>query len=152
MAKDLVWYKKNVGYNVGVRKYPGDAMGVLLNGDNPFVSVERDDLRDFKMANKRAIMDALIVEATEPSVEWDNPNAITDEEVTSLVKQRLALKSRLPSFTSLPILYKILDEAKTQDRAKSIISMIQARIDELEEETDFVTPILNRNNDDLNQK
>ena len=152
MVKDLVWYKKNVGYNVGVRKYPGDVIGVLLNSDNPFVSINRDDLRDFKVANKSAIINALIIETTEPSVEWDNPNAISDEEVTALVKQRLTLKSRLPSFTSVPILYKLLDEAKSQDRAKSIISMIQARIDELEEETDFVTPVLNRNNDDLNQK
>jgi len=152
MVKDLVWYKKNVGYNVGVRKYPGDAIGVLLNSDNPFVSVDRDNLSDFKRANKRAIVEALIIEAPEPTTEWDNPNIITDEEVTALVKQRLALKSRLPSFTSVPILYKLLDEAKTQDRAKSIISMIQARIDELEEETDFVTPVLNRNNDDLNKK
>ena len=37
MAKDLVWFKKNVSYNLGVRRFKGDKDGVLLNGDSPFI-------------------------------------------------------------------------------------------------------------------
>ncbi len=133
MVTDKVYYKKNVNYNVGVRRFVGDADGVILTGADPFVDIKLDDLRAFKQANKRVIMEGLIVAAEEPSVDWETDNAISDEEISALVKNYLALKNRLPKVNSLPILYKLVEEARTQDRAKRIISLIQNRIDELEE-------------------
>lgn len=131
MAK--VWYTKNVNYNVGVRMFPKDNDGVILTGAEPFVSVDEANLRDFKQANKRILIESLIIPTTEPSVDWETDNALSDDEVETLVKNYLALKNRLPKIDSLPILYKLVEAARTQDRAKRIISMIQARIDELEE-------------------
>jgi hypothetical protein len=144
MAKDLVWFKKNVGYNIAVRRYTGDKDGVFLSGNNPYVSVERDDLRDFKMANRKLLTEGQLIETEEPSVEWDVVNAISDEEIVELTSNHLKLKSRLPQVTSVPILYKLLEEAKQKERAKRVINMIQARIDDLEEETDFANTILGR--------
>jgi hypothetical protein len=145
MAKDLVWFKKNVGYNIGVRRFQGDKDGVFLSGNSPFISVERDDIRDFKFANKKLLQDGSLIETEEPSVEWDTTNALTDEEIADLTGKHVLLKSRLPAITSVPILYKMLEDAKSRDRAKRVINMIQARIDELEEDTDFANSVLNRN-------
>lgn len=145
MAKDLVWFKKNVNYNISVRKFTGDRDGVFLSNNSPYVSIERDDIRDFRMANKRLIVEGQLVETEEPTTEWETSNSLSDEEITNLVKNHLSLKSKLPGITSVPILYKMLEEAKSKDRAKRIINMIQGRIDELEEETDFATDVLSRN-------
>ena len=133
MAKEMVYFKKNVNYNVGVRMFPRDADGQVLTGADPYVGVEVENLRDFKQANKRILVEGLIVSAEEPSVEWETTNALTDEEISDLVRSLLKLKSRLPTISSLPILYKMQEEAKNQDRAKSIKDLIQARIDLLEE-------------------
>lgn len=145
MVKDLVWYKRNVNYNLGVRKFPGDKDGVLLSAGNPYVSIEREELRDFKMANKRILIEGQLLETTEPSTEWETSNSVSDTEITELTGNHLKLKSRLPSISSVPILYKILEDAKTRDRAKRVINMIQGRIDELEEEVDFASNVLKRN-------
>ena len=137
MESAKVYYKKTVNYNIGVRRFIGDSDGVLLSGANPVVEVPKEDLRDFKIANKEAFINGLIIEVEEPSIEWETNNTLSDQEVTDLVKNYLSLKNRLPKIDSVPVLYRILEEAKLQDRAKRIVSLIQSRIDELEEEDDF---------------
>lgn len=137
MVKEYIYWKKNVNYNVGVRMFSGDKDGVLLSGASPIVTVDAENARDFKLANKLAITSGLIVPSEEPTVDWETANAVTDEEIGSLVKNYLQLKQRLTKIDSISILYKLLEEAKSQDRAKRIISMIQARIDEIEEEDTF---------------
>lgn len=127
----LVYYGKNVKYNVGVRKFLGDRDGLLLTGSNPWVAIPEDELRDFKIANKSSLLSGLIKEIPEPELEWETANAVGDDEVRQLVKEYFKLKQRLPQIDSIPILYKMLEEAKSQDRAKRIINLIQARIDEV---------------------
>lgn len=137
MVKEFVYYKKNVNYNVGIRYFHGDKDGKILSSGDPVVAIEKENEQDFRLANKRLIIEGLLLPTSAPVMDWETPNVLTDEEVTALVKNRLGLKSRLPSITSVPILYKLLEEAKSQDRAKSIINMIQGRIDEIEEIDDF---------------
>jgi len=134
MAKEMVYFKKNVNYNIGVRMFPHDSQGRILTGADPYVGVELDNLRDFKQANKNILIAGLLISADEPSVDWETSNALSDTEIAALVKNHLQLKQRLPGISSLPILYKLIEEAKSQERAKRILNMIQARIDELEEE------------------
>lgn len=129
----MFYFQKNVLYTLGVRFYRGDPDGAVLNSAQPWVAVKESQLRDFKLANKRSFVQGLLKEIEEPDVDWETPNSISDEEVTDLVKNWLKLKSRVPTIDSLPILYKMREEAKVQDRAKRITSLIQARIDELEE-------------------
>lgn len=135
MAKEYVYYKKNVNYNIGVRMFPYDKDGKVLTGADPFVAVDIETLRDFKQANKQALLAGLLISVDEPNIDWETANAINDEEIASLVKNHLQLRSRLPNISSLPIMYKLQEEAKSQDRAKRILNMIQVRIDELEDES-----------------
>jgi hypothetical protein len=139
MAKELVYYVKNVGYFVGLRHHINDPIGILLTHDNPYVGVEIDDLRNFKLANKRAILEGLIVPADEPSLEWETDNGLTDDEISELLKNYLKLKSKLPRVTSLSIAFKMLNAAKEQNKSPKIINLIQTHIDGLEEMIDDPT-------------
>jgi hypothetical protein len=58
----MLYYKRNVNYVVGGRFFPTDATGWTMTNDYPiFVVIKPDNLRDFKLANKRAIIEGLIV-------------------------------------------------------------------------------------------
>jgi hypothetical protein len=130
-ATKVVYYKRNVPYTVVVRFHQQDAQGFALNRVQPWVGVPTETLRDFKMANKRAIMDGVIVETTEPSVDWDTPNALTDEAIDELLKSYLKLKSTVAGVDSAPILAKMLERAKDQNKSNKIISIIQNKLDEI---------------------
>jgi hypothetical protein len=133
--EEFDYYQLNVNYSVSVRNFEGDADGVLLSprGRNT-IAVPKDKLRTFRNANKAAIKDAKIIPITEPTVEWDTANALTDEDVSELVKNFPKLKSTVATIDSLPILYKIRDVAKERELSKRTLSTIEARIAELEPE------------------
>lgn len=135
---DLIYYKRNVNYVVGGRFFLGDPQGFTLTNENPYVSVKRDNLRDFKIANKRAIIEGLIVEAEEPSVDWDTTNAITDDDARDLVKNFLQLKKTLERVDSFATVTKILEIAKETDRPTKTIKLIEARAAELADEDGVV--------------
>jgi hypothetical protein len=59
MGKVLVYYKRNVAHTVVVRRNAVDTLGVSLNNASPWVALEEDDVRDFKIANKKLIMEGL---------------------------------------------------------------------------------------------
>lgn len=133
MAEDTVFhtYKKNVGYNVTVRLFPQDFDGVTLNNVFPTVRIGESKIRDFKMSNQRIIREGLIVEVPEESLDWELANALTDEQVSELLKNFPKLKATLPTIDSLPILYKIQNLANERELSKRTRSAIQARIDEV---------------------
>jgi len=136
---ELIYYKRNVNYVVGGRFFLGDWQGWTLTNENPYVAVDKEKLRDFKIANKRAIIEGLIVESTEPSIDWETPNAVTDEKASELIKNYFALKNELPKIDSLSTLYKILEAAKDQNRPKKTITLIENRVEEVGGETEEVT-------------
>lgn len=131
MAKELLYYKLNVKYPVSVRRHPMDNQGVVLSLNNPHIVFEADSLRDFKVANKYAILEGLIVPSEAPDIDWETPNALTDEDITELLKNYLKLKNALNGIDSLSILNKILQAAKEQDKSDKIKKLIINRIEEL---------------------
>lgn len=131
----LTYYKRNVNYVVGGRYDINDRRGWSMTGENPYIAITADRLRDFKMANKYAITKGLIVEVEEPSLDWETTNVITDEQAAELVKNLFGLKKLLPTLTEPEPLYKLLEEAKAQERSQKIINLIQTRIEEVVGET-----------------
>lgn len=139
MAKETteyVYYHKNVSYFINVRMDIRDAIGRLLTAEFPDIAVDVDKLRDFKMANKRAITEGLILPIAEPSLDWETTNALEDEEIRGLVKNYMSLKARLTSITSLSILEKILNIAKEENKSPKILTLITNRIEEVAPEID----------------
>lgn len=136
----IVYYKRNVPYTVGVRFHALDSQGFILNNHQPWVGVAVEKLRDFKMANRRAIMEGLIVETPEPDVDWDTPNALTDEDIDELLKNYLKLKSTIAEVNSPSILAKVLERAKDQNKSGKTIALIQERLDEITVEEGVIEP------------
>lgn len=128
---EWVYFKKNVGFSVGVRFHLRDNEGMVLTDVNPYVNVDKDKLRDFLQANKYGIQNGLIVQSEEPTFDWMTENTITDEQVTEMVKNVFILKKRLPEITSEAALFKIYNEAKSQNRSKKIIELIEDRLAEI---------------------
>lgn len=128
---DLTYFKRNVSYVVTGRYDITDRRGWSLTNENPYVAIASDRLRDFKIANKYAITKGLIVEVAEPNFDWETTNAITDEQVEELVKNLFTLKKILPTITAEEQLFKLLNEAKAQDRSPKIVKAIEERIEEL---------------------
>jgi hypothetical protein len=133
---ELIYYKKNVKYVIGGRFFVGDPQGWTLTDANPFIGVKPDNLRDFKMANKRAIIEGLIVLAQEPSIDWETNNAITDEEGKELVKNYMLLKQTLEKIDSFQTANKLLEIAKELDRPTKTIKLIESRVAELDDNED----------------
>lgn len=138
---NLTYFKKNVeNFNVGVRANATDTKGAILTNLNPYFAVSEEDLRDFKFANKRAIVKGLIIESKEPTTDWDTSNAISDESAVELVKTFMGLKNELPKITSVETVRKLLNAA--EDRPIKTKKLIEARLAELEgdpEEENFAT-------------
>lgn len=131
-AKKFVYYKRNVPYTVGVRFHVMDSQGYILNKAQPWVAVPADRLRDFKLANRRALEEGLILEmGEEPNVDWVTPNALTEEQMDEMLKSYLKLKATLPELTSGGIVAKLLERAKEQNKSVKTISLIEARLEEL---------------------
>lgn len=131
MDKELVYYKLNVKYPVSLRFFAQDHNGILLTQQNSSVGVNPERLRDFKIANKHAILEGLIVPIDEPSVDWETPNALTDEDITELLKNYLKLKNALKDIDSVKILQKMLETAREQDRSEKMKNLISTRLEEL---------------------
>lgn len=134
---EMLYYKKNVKYVIGGRFFIGDPQGWTLTDENPFVAIKPDNLRDFKLANKRAIIEGLIVTADEPPIDWETTNAITDEEAKELVKNYLQLKQTLEKIDSYQTANKLLETAKELDRPAKTIKMIEAKVEELSDEDEL---------------
>jgi hypothetical protein len=131
MEKESVFYRKNVPYRVGVRTDLKDANGMILDDENPYVEVDKRDLRKFLQANKYGIEKGLIVEIPEPPLETYSVNSITDEQAEALVKDYHALRKRLPEITSDAAVLKLLDAAKTTKRKEATINLIMERYEEI---------------------
>jgi hypothetical protein len=130
----LTYYKVNVPYPVGIRWNVRDNLGRVLTINDPYVAIRDEEIRDFKRANKHAINGGLIILTEEPSLDEDTPNMIDDEKAAALVKNELALKQALSEITSVSIVVKLLDEAKTQERPSKIIKLIEKKLSEYEPE------------------
>jgi DNA-directed RNA polymerase subunit H (RpoH/RPB5) len=128
MATKYVYYKKNVGFNVGLRFHIRDVDGIVLTGANPYINIDEDNLRDFLQANKTAIQKGLIIQVEEPSFDFVTENTITDEDAEELVKNLFILRKRLPQISSEATLGKLYEAAKRQGRAKKILTMIEDRL------------------------
>lgn len=131
--EELVYYKTNVMYSVGVRYHMGDKDGKVLTGLDPYVAIPKSKERDFRRANRNQIEKGLIIPTQEPSVDWDTPNQIDDDKAASLVKNILALKKALREIDEPAIVSKLLDEAKAQDRPHKTVELIEKRLSEMQE-------------------
>lgn len=131
---ELIYYKKNCHFDIGVRSDLLDRKGQVLTVVNPYYAVRQENIRDFKIANRESLEKGYIMETTEPSVDWDTSNAISDEKAAELVKTYIGLKNELPKLTSLAIVKKLLAAAEEQDRPTKTIRLIEARINELDDQ------------------
>lgn len=129
--EELIFYKRNVPYVVGVRMHLGDNVGKALSEGNPYVVVKESQLRDFKRANKIAIRDGLIVETKEPDWDDESPNSIDDDKAAEIVKNVFGLKKALASFTSEVPIRKLLEQAEAQKRPEKTIKLIKNRLVEI---------------------
>lgn len=130
-AIEYVYYKKNVGFSVGVRFFPRDPDGVVLNNQNPYVNIKKEDEKNFLQANKQLIARGLIIKTEEPSFDFVTENTITDEDAEEVVKNLFILKKRLPTITSEATLGKLHEAAVRQGRSKKIITMIEERLEDV---------------------
>lgn len=128
---DKVFYKKNVPYRIGVRTDIKDTVGSVLDDQNPYIEVEREDLRKFIQANRYAIERGLLIEIDEPPLETVSVNSITDEQAVEIVKNFHALKKRLPEITSDVTILKLLNAAKAGKRSEATIRIITERYEEV---------------------
>lgn len=126
------YFKKNVPYTVIVRNFRGDADGVALDNGRDYIEITSKDFKKFKDANKAAILKGLLTEIEEPKVDWETANAVSDQDIEDLLRNYLKLKNALGSIDSMPILYKIKEAAREKDVSKKTMSLIIARIDEIE--------------------
>jgi len=135
-----VYFKRNVPYTLSVRFNSQDTQGFLLNAVQPWIAVPVDKVNDFKMANRRFIMDGIILETEEPNVNWATPNALENEDIDELLKNYLKLKATVAEVDSASILIKILERAKEQNKSAKITTLIQDRLDELVVNEGVITP------------
>lgn len=131
MAKDLLYWRKTVPYTVVLRRHILDNIGVALNGEHEWTAIEADGLMDFKLANKRMILDGVIVPMDTPTIDWDTPNALTDEQMDDLLKNFLKLRSSLKTLDSTPTLTRLLERAKQQDKSQKVKDAIRERLQEI---------------------
>lgn len=132
---ERIYFKRNVGYTIGVRLFPGDWNGVALTVENPVVGIDADKLKDFKRANKSLLERGMLIQIPEPSTDFENANLLTDEEITEVIKNPLKLKKLLKEMDSEPAITRILEEAKFQGRPPKTVALIQARLEEISDIT-----------------
>lgn len=140
MATEMVYYKKNVPYTVVVRRHNMDSQGYSLNNIVQWIGIPVDDVRDFKIANKHAIIEGIIIPTATPLVDWETPNALTDEDINEILKVYAKLKSTLKTIDSISTLSRLLEAAKIQDKPDKTRQLIKDRLVELGEEDDDVNP------------
>jgi hypothetical protein len=134
MAPKMTYYQKTVNYTVGGRMFIGDPLGFVLTGAVPWVAVRDDQLRNFKIANKRSIVEGLIIEVDEPSTDWETPNTYTDEQIDAILKNYLSLKKALATITSISTVARMLERAKTQRRPEKTIVLLEEYLEEIDDE------------------
>lgn len=139
MARDLLYWRKTVPFTVSVRRNVLDNTGLLINETTPWIAIEADTLMDFKIANKKMILDGIIVPADTPTIDWETPNAISDEDMDGLLKNLLKLRSALKTVDSLPTLQRMLERAKSQDKSQKVKDEIRSRIAEVTGEDEVIT-------------
>jgi len=126
---EWVYFKKQVPFSVGIRFHQRDPDGLVLNGNNPYVNIRKENVKEFMRANRIAFERGLIKEAEEPGMDFaDNTNQISQEEAAELVKNLFMLKKRLPAITSEAVLGMLYAEAKAQKRSQKIIDLIEERL------------------------
>jgi len=131
----ITYYKKTVPYIVGGRRFIGDSIGFVLTPETPWVAVKESNLRDFKIANKRSLMEGLIMETDEPSVDWETTNSYSDEQIDTLFKAGVTkVRKVLPEITSVSTVARMLDRAKTQRRSEAMIDALEERLEEIDHE------------------
>lgn len=131
MAKDTVFYKKNVPYRVGVRTEIKDTIGLILDDENPYIEIDRLDLRKFLQANKYGIEKGLIIEIPEPPLETFSVNSISDEAAVELVKNYHSLRKTLLTITADTAILKLLNAARQTKRSEATIKLIMERYEEV---------------------
>jgi len=131
MSENLVYYKKNVPFNVGIRFHLRDNDGMVLSNQMPFVAIEENRLRDFLMANKGSIERGIIVRSEEPDLNIENANIIDDEQAAQIVKNVFVLKKKLAEISSDTALLKLYEAAKSQRRSAKVLEMIEERLAEI---------------------
>jgi hypothetical protein len=131
MEKDVVYYKKNVSYRIGVRSDLKDTVGEVLDDNNPYVAVPKEELRKFLQANKYAIEKGLLIEIAEPPLETYSVNSITDDQAAEIVKNYHVLRKKLLEITSDVVVLKLLDAAKKTNRKEATIKLIMERYEEI---------------------
>jgi len=134
IAPKITYYQKTVGYTVGGRMFSGDPLGFVLTKETPWVAVREEQLRNFKIANKRIIIEGLIIEVEEPSIDWETPNTFTDEQIDAVLKNYLTLKKTLAEVTSVATVSRMLERAKTQRRPEKTIELLETHLEEIDEE------------------
>lgn len=128
MVTKYVYFKKNVGFNVGLRFFSRDPDGIVLTNADPYVNIDEDSLKDFLQANKSAIQKGLIIQTEEPSFDFVTENTITDEDAEEIVKNVFILRKRLSQISSEATLGKLYEAAKRQKRSQKILEMIENRL------------------------
>jgi len=131
-AETIHYFKTNIGISLSVRFFRGDRDGVVLNPGNPFVEVAESKLKEFKQVNKSAILEGKLLEIPEPQESWETDNALSDEEIQTLLRNGLKLKNAVKKITSLAILYKIKAAAEEKGAGQPTRELIDNRIFELE--------------------
>jgi hypothetical protein len=134
-TEKVYYYKKTVGYIVGGRRFMGDSTGFVLSEEHPWVGIPESGLRDFKIANKYSLINGLIVETTEPSVDWETTNVYTDEQIDALFKLGVTkVRKTLPEITSIPTVARMVERAKAQRRSEAMIDVLEERLEEIDHE------------------
>jgi hypothetical protein len=131
MDEELIYFMKNVPYSTGVRANIQDVQGFLLTGANTYYALPKSKLRDFVLANRQSIADGVIIQVEEPPLDMETPNALTDDEISSLLKSYLQLKKKLGEVTSQPLLYKFLQTAKDENKSQKTMDLITERLEEI---------------------
>lgn len=134
---ELIYWKKSVPNTVVVRKHVLDNQGISINRMNPIIAIKAEELRDFKLANKNFILEGIIMQTEEPDLDWETPNALTDEDINELLKNYLKLKNTLTKLDSVSTLSRILEAARQQEKSKKITTLIKNRLDEVSDEVLF---------------
>lgn len=130
----MVYFEKTVRYTVGGRYNVADTQGFLLTNETPWVGIPEERYRDFKLANKRAIMEGLIRETLEPNLDWETPNTFSDEQLDAAIKTSASVKKALEQVNSVATAARMLERAKEQNRSKQVISLLEDAVDELNDE------------------
>jgi hypothetical protein len=135
--ENLLFFKKNVPYTIGIRFHMRDNVGKMLTEVDPYVAVPESILRDFKRANAYHFKHGLLVSTEEPLWDADSPNDIDDDKAVEIVKNVFTLKKVLKEVDSPPIVAKLLETAKELSRPQKTINLIQEKLDEMKEESPF---------------